>query len=56
MGSVGLRGVGKNLEDTAQAEILAVAQLQADALITFDDRLRELAAGRVKLASFNGLA
>jgi hypothetical protein len=45
-----------NLEDTAQAEILAVAQLQADALITFDDRLRELAAGRVKLASFNELA
>jgi predicted nucleic acid-binding protein len=37
------------------AEYLAVAKLQADALVTDDDRLRSAAEGIVRLASFDEL-
>jgi predicted nucleic acid-binding protein len=42
-------------EDTAQAEYIAVAQLQADALITLDDDLARRAHGLVDLAAFEAL-
>lgn len=42
-------------EDTAQAEYLAVASLQADALIAADAALRAAAEGIVPLAEFDDL-
>lgn len=41
--------------DTPDAEYLAVARLQADALIALDPRLAELARGVVPLASLDAL-
>jgi predicted nucleic acid-binding protein len=43
------------LEDTADAEYLAVAQLQADALIALDPALVRLADGVVPTADFGAL-
>jgi predicted nucleic acid-binding protein len=42
--------------DIHDAEYLAVARLQADALVTLDDRLAALADGLVPLAPFDALA
>lgn len=42
-------------DDTALAEYLAVAVLQADALVTDDERLRAAAPGVIPLASFDAL-
>jgi predicted nucleic acid-binding protein len=45
-----------DLDDTDRAEYLAVAQLQADALVTDDPQLAGWAAGIVELAPFERLA
>ncbi len=42
-------------DDTADAEYLAVAKLQADALVAFDPALRQAAEGIVPLADFADL-
>lgn len=42
-------------DDTTMAEYLAVASLQADALVTFDERLAAGAQGIVPLASYADL-
>jgi hypothetical protein len=42
--------------DTADAEYLAVATLQADALVAVDDELRRKAEGLVELAPFDALS
>lgn len=42
-------------EDTAVAEILAVAVLQADALVTSDPVLSTAAAGRIRIAGYEEL-
>jgi predicted nucleic acid-binding protein len=42
-------------DDTAPAEYIAVAQLQADALVTLDDNLAQRADGLVPLAPFEAL-
>ncbi|CAN5357718.1 hypothetical protein BH11ACT3_BH11ACT3_19290 [soil metagenome] len=47
--------VKQEWDDTAQAEYIAVAQLQADALITLDDDLARRADGLVPLAPFEAL-
>lgn len=44
------------LDDTPQAEYLAVAQLQADALIALDPELLRLAEGLVPIAEFESLS
>ncbi len=44
-----------DLADTGPAEYLAVAKLQADALITADETLRSLAGGLVPLAELEDL-
>jgi predicted nucleic acid-binding protein len=44
------------LEDTALAEYLAVAQLQADALVSLDGELKRLAKGLVPVAGTDALA
>ncbi|MGP3536360.1 hypothetical protein ACTU3I_16305 [Microbacterium sp. RD1] len=43
-------------DDPALAEYLAVATLQADALVTDDPALRAAASGRIPLASLSALA
>jgi hypothetical protein len=43
------------LEDTGDAEYLAVSRLQADALIALDPRIAELAVGVVPTASLDDL-
>jgi len=43
------------LDDTGDAEYLAVARLQADALVALDPRIAELAAGVVPVAAFDDL-
>jgi hypothetical protein len=43
------------LDDTGDAEYLAVARLQADALVALDPRIAELAVGVVPLASMDDL-
>jgi predicted nucleic acid-binding protein len=43
------------LGDTAQAEYLAVATLQADVLVAGDPRIAETAAGLVPLATYDDL-
>ena len=43
------------LDDTGDAEYLAVARLQADALIALDPRIAELAEGVVPIASLDDL-
>ena len=42
-------------DDTANAEYVAVAQLQADAFVTLDERLADAVAGLVKVAPFEAL-
>jgi predicted nucleic acid-binding protein len=42
-------------DDTADAEYLAVAKLQADALVALDPALRDAAEGIVPLADFDDL-
>lgn len=41
--------------DTADAEYLAVAELQADALVTLDERLIAAASGVVPIATYDDL-
>jgi predicted nucleic acid-binding protein len=43
------------LDDTARAEYIAVAQLQADALVSLDPELARLGAGLVRIATFDEL-
>jgi hypothetical protein len=43
------------LDDTGDAEYLAVARLQADALVALDPRIAALAAGIVPLATIDDL-
>jgi predicted nucleic acid-binding protein len=43
-------------DDTAQAEYLAVAVLQADALVTDDPKLAAAAAGRIPLVAVEALS
>ena len=42
-------------EDTAQAEYLAVATLQADVLVTDDPDLRAAAGGRIEVGDYEAL-
>lgn len=42
-------------DDTARAEYVAVAQLQADAFVTLDEQLARAVYGLVPLASFEAL-
>jgi hypothetical protein len=43
------------LDDTGDAEYLAVARLQADALVALDPRIAELAVGVVPVAGMDDL-
>lgn len=43
------------LDDTADAEYVAVAQLQADVFVTLDDRLARAASGIVTIAPFEAI-
>jgi hypothetical protein len=43
------------LDDTSDAEYLAVARLQADALVALDPRIAALAVGIVPVATFDDL-